>query len=166
MSQTSRRKPRNREINGSSTAARCGCELSVLPGLICSTNSGHANWFFVLAVTDATASPSKRMTGFVVDADTPGISLGKKEINMGQRASDTRMVSFQDVVVPAENVLGSPGEGFKSECQGKRIELIIVAMKAFDITRPLVAAAATGLAQRALEEAVKYAQERKVGSFL
>lgn len=83
--------------------------------LISSTNSGHANWFFVLAVTDAGASPSKRMTGFVVDADTPGISLGKKEINMGQRASDTRMVSFQDVVVPAENVLGTPGDGFKSE---------------------------------------------------
>jgi acyl-CoA dehydrogenase len=55
------------------------------------------------------------MTGFVVDADTPGITLGKKEVNMGQRASDTRMVTFQDVVVPAENVLGSPGDGFKSE---------------------------------------------------
>ncbi|KAI9635702.1 acyl-CoA dehydrogenase/oxidase [Dioszegia hungarica] len=121
----------------------------VINGSKMCTNSGHANWFFVLAVTDAAASPSKRMTGFVVDADTPGITLGKKEVNMGQRASDTRMVTFQDVVVPAENVLGSPGEGFK------------IAMKAFDITRPLVAAAATGLAQRALEEAVKYAQDRK-----
>ncbi|WWC66862.1 uncharacterized protein I206_100769 [Kwoniella pini CBS 10737] len=113
------------------------------------TNAGHANWFFVLAVTDPSASPSKGMTGFVVDADTDGIVLGKKEINMGQRCSDTRMVTFQDVVVPEENVLGKPGEGFK------------IAMKAFDITRPLVAAAAVGLAQRALEEATKYAQERK-----
>nr|XP_018266659.1 acyl-CoA dehydrogenase [Kwoniella dejecticola CBS 10117]OBR88817.1 acyl-CoA dehydrogenase [Kwoniella dejecticola CBS 10117] len=114
-----------------------------------STNAGHANWFFVLAVTDPSAPPSKGMTGFVVDADTEGIVLGKKEINMGQRCSDTRMVTFQDVVVPEENVLGKAGEGFK------------IAMKAFDITRPLVAAAAVGLAQRALEEATKYAQERK-----
>ncbi|OXB38232.1 acyl-CoA dehydrogenase [Cryptococcus neoformans] len=112
------------------------------------TNAGHANWFFVLAITDPKASPSRGMTGFIVDADTEGIILGKKEINMGQRASDTRMVTFQDVAVPEENVLGSPGEGFK------------IAMKAFDITRPLVSAAAVGLAQRALEEATKYAQER------
>lgn len=113
------------------------------------TNSGHANWFFVLAVTDPSASPSKRMTGFVVDADSQGISLGKKEINMGQRCSDTRQVTFQDVSVPAENVLGASGEGFK------------IAMKAFDITRPLVASAAVGLAQRALEEATRYAQQRQ-----
>ena len=79
------------------------------------TNAGHANWFFVLAVTDSSASPSKRMTGFVVDANSEGVTLGKKEINMGQRCSDTRPVMFQDVVIPAENVLGSPGEGFKSE---------------------------------------------------
>jgi len=111
----------------------------------------HECWareLFVLAVTDPTASASKRMTAFVVDGDSEGITLGKKEINMGQRCSDTRMVTFQDVVVPAENVIGSPGEGFK------------IAMATFDITRPLVAAAATGVAQRALEEAVKYAQER------
>lgn len=138
-----------------------GCRLFFPAAADDSTNSGHANWFFVLAVTDAAASPSKRMTGFVVDADTPGITLGKKEVNMGQRASDTRMVTFQDVVVPAENVLGSPGEGFKSESM-VYVALTSVAMKAFDITRPLVAAAATGLAQRALEEAVKYAQDRKV----
>ncbi|KAG8994156.1 hypothetical protein FRB95_006737 [Tulasnella sp. JGI-2019a] len=67
----------------------------------------------------------------------------------GQRCSDTRMVTFEDVEVPEENVLGKPGDGFK------------IAMKAFDITRPLVASAAVGLAQRALEEAMKYAQERK-----
>lgn len=53
------------------------------------------------------------MTGFVVDANTPGIEVGKKEINMGQRCSDTRGITFNDVVVPKENVLGAPGEGFK-----------------------------------------------------
>ncbi|KAG8899847.1 hypothetical protein FRB99_006404, partial [Tulasnella sp. 403] len=113
------------------------------------TNSGHANWFFVLAKTDNSAKPAQSLTGFVVEANTPGIILGKKEINMGQRCSDTRMVTFEDVEVPEENVLGKPGDGFK------------IAMKAFDITRPLIASAAVGLSQRALEEAVKYAQERK-----
>lgn len=74
---------------------------------------------------------------------------GKKEINMGQRCSDTRMITFEDVEVPEENMLGKPGDGFKT------------AMGAFDITRPLVAAGAIGVAQRALTEAAKYAQERK-----
>ncbi|CAE6437510.1 unnamed protein product [Rhizoctonia solani] len=113
------------------------------------TNAGHASWFFVLARTDTSQPASRGMTGFVVDADSPGISLGKKEINMGQRCSDTRMVTFEDVEIPEENVIGTPGEGFK------------IAMKAFDITRPLVASAAVGLAQRALEEATQYAQTRK-----
>ncbi|KAG8735644.1 hypothetical protein FRC10_010333 [Ceratobasidium sp. 414] len=113
------------------------------------TNAGHANWFFVLARTDSSQPASRGMTGFVVEADSDGISLGKKEINMGQRCSDTRMVTFEDVEVPESNVIGAPGEGFK------------IAMKAFDITRPLVAAAAVGLSQRALEEATLYAQTRK-----
>lgn len=68
---------------------------------------------------------------------------------MGQRASDTRGITFEDVVVPKENVLGSEGIGFK------------IAMGAFDKTRPPVAASAVGLAQRALEEALKYSLERK-----
>ncbi|KAI7904617.1 acyl-CoA dehydrogenase/oxidase [Cokeromyces recurvatus] len=113
------------------------------------TNSGHANWFFVLARTDANANTGKAFTGFIVDADTPGISIGRKEINMGQRASDTRGVTFEDVVVPAENVLGAEGDGFK------------IAMNAFDITRPLVASGAIGLARRAMEEATRYSLERK-----
>ncbi|KAJ3303504.1 hypothetical protein HDV03_003781 [Kappamyces sp. JEL0829] len=113
------------------------------------TNGGKANWYFVLAKTDESASAGRAFTGFIVDADSPGITVGKKELNMGQRASDTRGISFVDVEVPEENVLGNVGQGFK------------IAMGAFDITRPLVAAAATGLARRALEEATKYALERK-----
>ena len=140
--------------------ARCGCKLST-SSTDSSTNGGHANWYFILAVTDPAAGPSKRMTGFVVDANTPGIEVGKKEINMGQRCSDTRGITFNDVVVPAENVLGAPGEGFKGKLY--KNELTSVAMKAFDITRPLVASAAVGLAQRSLEEATKYAQQRHVG---
>lgn len=108
------------------------------------TNGGKANWYFVLAKTDNNGPTGKSFTGFIVDADTPGIKVGKKEINMGQRASDTRGITFEDVVVPEENVLGEVGAGFK------------IAMGAFDITRPLVAAGAVGLARRALDEAAKY----------
>ncbi|KAI9322229.1 acyl-CoA dehydrogenase/oxidase [Dichotomocladium elegans] len=113
------------------------------------TNAGHANWFFVLARTETGVSTGKAFTGFIVDGDSPGLIRGRKEINMGQRASDTRGVTFEDVVVPEENVLGSPGQGFK------------IAMNAFDITRPLVAAGAIGLARRAMEESLQYSLERK-----
>ncbi|XP_048777329.1 medium-chain specific acyl-CoA dehydrogenase, mitochondrial-like [Ostrea edulis] len=115
------------------------------------TNGGHANWYFVLARTaeDPKTSAGKAFTGFIVDRDSPGVTVGRKEWNMGQRASDTRGISFEDVVVPAENVLGAEGMGFK------------IAMGAFDKTRPPVAAGAVGLAQRALEEATKYSMERK-----
>ena len=138
------------------------------------TNGGVANFYFVLARTnlDPKCPASKAFTGFIVDADTPGVSPGRKEQNMGQRASDTRGIkkqvdsieeddelllvdmnsigiTFEDVVVPKENVLIGEGAGFK------------VAMGAFDKTRPPVAAGAVGIAQRALDEATKYATERK-----
>lgn len=113
------------------------------------TNGGKANWYFVLAKTNPDERPHKAFSGFIVDADTPGVSFGKKEWNMGQHASDTRGVSFEDVAVPEENMLGKPGDGFK------------IAMGAFDGTRPLVAIGAVGLARRAMEEALSYAMERK-----
>ena len=115
------------------------------------TNGGVANYYFVLARTnpDPKCPTSKAFTGFIVDRDTPGLTPGRKEINMGQRASDTRGITFEDVVVPKENVLIGEGAGFK------------VAMGAFDKTRPPVAAGAVGIAQRALDEATKYATERK-----
>lgn len=112
------------------------------------TNGGVANWYFVLAKTDPGAG-AKGMTGFIVDGDSPGITVGRKEINMGQRCSDTRGITFEDVEVPEENMLGTEGEGFK------------IAMGAFDHTRPPVAIGAVGLARRAMDEAVKYAMERK-----
>jgi len=113
------------------------------------TNGGKANWYFVLARSDMTAPAGRGFTGFVVDANSPGISVGKKEINMGQRASDTRGITFEDVVVPDENRLGDVGQGFK------------IAMGAFDVTRPAVASGAVGLARRALDEAAKYSMERQ-----
>ena len=74
---------------------------------------------------------------------------GKKEMNMGQRCSDTRGLTFENVEVPAENMVGREGDGWK------------LAMAAFDYTRPSVAAAATGLARAAFEHATQYATERR-----
>lgn len=113
------------------------------------TNGGHANWYFVLAKTDPDAKTGQAFSGFIVDRDSPGVSVGRKEWNMGQRASDTRAVNFEDVLVPKENLLGAEGYGFK------------IAMGAFDRTRPPVAAGSIGLAQRAFDEATRYALERK-----
>jgi len=115
------------------------------------TGAGVANWFFVLCRTnpDPKAKTGEAFTAFIVEADSPGIILGRKEWNMGQRASDTRGVTFEDVRVPAKNLLGKVGSGFK------------YAMGAFDKTRPGVASAAVGLGRRALDEAAKYAMERK-----
>ncbi|KAL0852172.1 hypothetical protein ABMA28_000405 [Loxostege sticticalis] len=115
------------------------------------TNGGVANWYFVLARTnpDPKCPAGKAFTGFIVERDWPGVTPGRKEQNMGQRASDTRGITFEDVRIPKENVLIGEGAGFK------------IAMGAFDKTRPPVAAGATGLANRALYEATKYALERK-----
>ncbi|MCC6621355.1 MAG: acyl-CoA dehydrogenase family protein [Deltaproteobacteria bacterium] len=112
------------------------------------TNAAKADWYFVLAYTDP-AQGHRGMTGFVVPRETAGVSVGRKEWNMGQRASDTRQVVFEDVAIPVDNVVGAEGQGFK------------IAMAAFDITRPMVAACAVGLANRACHEAIAYAKERK-----
>jgi acyl-CoA dehydrogenase len=112
------------------------------------TNGSVATWYFVLAYTDKDAG-HKGMTAFVVPADTPGIIVGKKEKNMGQRASDTRGITFEDVVVPATHRLGPEGMGWR------------LAMSAFDHSRPVVASAAVGLARAAMEHAIEYAKERK-----
>ncbi|KAG7176396.1 Medium-chain specific acyl-CoA dehydrogenase-like 1 [Homarus americanus] len=114
------------------------------------TNGGVANWYFLLARTnpDPKCLASKAFTGFIVDGDSPGLTRGRKEVNMGQRCSNTSGFTLEDVVVPKENVLLDEGAGFK------------IAMGAFDRTRPPVAAGAVGLSQRALDEATKYALER------
>lgn len=112
------------------------------------TGAGYADWFFVLAVTDKSAG-YKGMSGFIVPRNLPGVSVGKKERNMGQRASDTRSVTFENVELEASHLLGREGDGFR------------IAMKAFDHTRPLVAAAAVGLARAAFEYSMDYARERK-----
>ncbi|HPG27554.1 MAG: acyl-CoA dehydrogenase family protein [Spirochaetaceae bacterium] len=112
------------------------------------TNGGHADLYTVFATLDRSAR-HKGMCAFVVPRGTPGLSPGKKEDKMGQRASDTTLVHFDDVRVPASQRLGAEGEGFK------------IAMATLDRARPQVAALAVGIARRALEESLAYSQERK-----
>ena len=111
------------------------------------TNGGVAGVFSVLART----APGKHdgLTFFVVDRDSPGLTVGKKEDKLGQRGSNTTQVILNDVFVPDTHVLGKPGEGFS------------IAMKDFDMSRPAVAAQAIGIAQGAFNEMVKYAAERE-----
>lgn len=111
------------------------------------TGAKYAKWFYVLAMTDAAAG-HKGLTGFVVPADAAGVTVQKKEDMMGQRASSTHQVTFEEVKIPASNLLGAEGEGFK------------ISMKAFDKTRPGVAAGATGIIRASMENAKQYAMER------
>jgi acyl-CoA dehydrogenase len=112
------------------------------------TNGGVASFYTVFAREEG-SQRHKGITCFVVDRDAPGVSVGKKENKMGQRASNTTDVIFEDVKLGKKNVVGPEGEGFK------------VAMRTFDRSRPWIAAGASGLIRRALEESRKYALERK-----
>jgi len=136
------------DVQGIKTTARkVGDDWVINGSKMWITNAGVADWYFVLAYTDKEQG-TRGMTGFLVPRSTPGITVGKKEQNMGQRASDTRGLTFEEVVVPKKNVLGEPGKGWK------------IAMAAFDHTRPMVASAAVGLARSAMEHAINYAKER------
>jgi len=113
------------------------------------TNGGEAEIYTVFALTDPDKGGARGMSAFIVEKGYEGFSFGKKEDKMGIRASATRELIFQDCKVPAKNLLGKEGRGFK------------IAMDTFDKSRPGVAAQAVGIAQGALEEAVKYAKQRK-----
>ena len=111
------------------------------------TNGGDAETYVVIAMTDKTKG-ARGASAFIVEKGTPGFTFGKKEDKFGIRASSTRELIFTDCKIPAENLLSREGMGF------------IVTMKTFDMSRPGVAAQALGIAQGALELAVKYAKER------
>lgn len=112
------------------------------------TNASMASWYVVFATTDA-SQRHKTIMAFVVDRDTPGLSIGRKEDKMGQRASDTATVILEDVKVHKSQVLAPAGKGFK------------LAMETFDRTRPDIGAGACGLMRRAMDESVRYALDRK-----
>ena len=130
------------------TAKRHGDDYVLNGSKMWITNGGVANWYFVLAYTDASQG-YRGMSVFIVPRELPGVVVGKKENNMGQRCSDTRSVTFEGVKVPAANRLGEEGSGWK------------VAMTAFDHSRPVVSAGAVGLARAAYQHAVRYAKERE-----
>jgi acyl-CoA dehydrogenase len=120
----------------------------VLNGTKCFiTNGSYATQFAVFASTDKSLG-HRGLSVFVVPRDLPGVSTGKKEDKLGQRASDTADVIFEDVVVPKENLLWNEGDGFK------------IAMMTLDRTRPGVSAAAVGVARAAYEYALEYSKER------
>ncbi|MBK7057791.1 MAG: acyl-CoA dehydrogenase family protein, partial [Leptospiraceae bacterium] len=129
------------------TATRVGDEYVINGSKMWITNAGVADWFFVLTKTDPAAG-HKGMTGFIVESKTPGVIIGKKEKNMGQRCSDTRAVTFEDVKIHKSQIVGNEGDGFK------------IAMGAFDHTRPGVAIGAVGVARAAMEHAIRYANTR------
>lgn len=112
------------------------------------TNAGHASFFTGFGTMDP-ALRHKGITGFVVAADAPGVSTGRKEDKLGQRASDTRDVIFDEVFLTDDQILGEPGNGFS------------IAMETFDRSRPMIAALAAGLIRRCAEESKAYALERK-----
>lgn len=112
------------------------------------TNGGVANFYTVFATFDP-AMKHKGIACFVVDANTPGVKAGRKENKLGQRASNTTDVIFEDCKIPKSALLGPEDGGFK------------VAMKTFDRSRPWIAATAAGVIRRSLEESRAYALERK-----
>ncbi len=120
----------------------------VLNGTKCFiTNGNVADTFVVMAMTDKSKG-NRGISAFIVEKDFPGFSTGKHEKKMGIRGSSTCDLIFEDCVVPKENLLGKEGQGFK------------IAMMTLDGGRIGIASQALGLAEGAIQEAVKYTQER------
>jgi acyl-CoA dehydrogenase len=111
------------------------------------TNAGEAAWLVVFASTDREAG-HRGLSAFVVPADSSGVVVEQHLDKLGQRATDTSALAFQDVRVPAANRLGEEGEGFK------------IAMRTLDLTRPGTAAGAVGVARAAFDYAVEYSKSR------
>jgi acyl-CoA dehydrogenase len=113
------------------------------------TNANKADLFTVMARTDPDTPGPKGVSAFVVERDTPGVSVGVPEKKMGQQGAHICDVIFEDARVPVENIIGKEGEGFK------------VAMSVLDKGRLHISAVATGVSKRLIREMVNYALERK-----
>jgi alkylation response protein AidB-like acyl-CoA dehydrogenase len=112
------------------------------------TNAGVAHLYTVFAKTDPAAGHSG-ISAFVVEADTPGFEVGRIEPKMGIKGSTTGEIFFNDLRIPADNLLGDEGEGFK------------IAMRILDRSRPGIGAQGLGLAQGATDYALEYAKDRE-----
>jgi acyl-CoA dehydrogenase len=129
------------------TAERRGDEYVLNGSKMFITNAGHADWSVVFASTDRSKG-HKGLSAFVVPMDADGVTIEKHLDKMGQRATDTSAFALNEVKIPAANLLGAEGDGFK------------IAMQTLDLTRPGTAAGAVGVAQAAYEYSVGYARER------
>jgi acyl-CoA dehydrogenase len=129
------------------TAVRDGDEYVINGSKMFITNAGHAAWTVVFGSTDKSKG-HRGLSAFVVPMDLEGVTIEKHLDKMGQRATDTSAIAFQDVRVPVENRLGEEGEGFK------------IAMRTLDHTRPGTAAGAVGVARAAYEYSIEYSRER------
>lgn len=137
------------DVAGLSTTARLEGDHYVLNGSKCFiTNGGYADQFTVFATLDK-GKRHKGITCFVVEGKPPGLSVGKHENKMGQRASNTVSLTFEDVRVPVANRIGEEGEGFR------------IAMETLDNSRPTTAAFAVGIARAALEHSLEYSSQRQ-----
>ncbi|MFC0297471.1 acyl-CoA dehydrogenase [Geobacillus jurassicus] len=129
-------------------AVRCGDRYVLNGSKIFITNGGEADTYIVFARTNPEETGSRGISAFIVEKGTPGMSIGKDEKKMGLHGSRTVTITFEDAEVPAENLLGQEGEGFK------------IAMANLDVGRIGIAAQALGIAEAAVEHAVVYAKER------
>ncbi|MDR3593113.1 MAG: acyl-CoA dehydrogenase, partial [Negativicutes bacterium] len=132
---------------GSTIAVKDGDSYVLNGSKVFNTNGGEAEIEVIFAATDKAAG-LKGLSAFIVEKDTPGFTFGKKEVKMGIRSSVQRELIFENCRVPAANMLGKEGEGFK------------IAMTTLDGGRIGVAAQSVGIAQGALEAAIKYSKER------
>jgi acyl-CoA dehydrogenase len=136
------------DVSGMKTRAVKKGDKYVISGSKCFiTNGSHASWYTVYAKTDPDAG-HRGISAFVVDRDLDGVSVDKKEDKLGQRASNTATISFDEVEIPAGNLIGEENKGFK------------LAMMTLDRTRPGVSALAVGIARAAFEFASEYSKER------
>lgn len=129
------------------TAKRDGDHYILNGSKIFITNGGIADIYVVFALTDPD-SKQRGTSAFIVESDTLGFSVGKKESKLGIRSSPTTEIIFEDCRIPVENLLGEEGQGFK------------IAMQTLDGGRNGIAAQAVGIAQSALDASVEYARER------
>ncbi|NLX41208.1 MAG: acyl-CoA dehydrogenase [Bacteroidales bacterium] len=130
------------------TAVLDGDEWVLNGNKIFITNAGQAELYLIIAMTDKSQG-NRGISAFLVEASTPGFSVGKQELKMGIRGSSTAELIFDNCRIPKENLLGQVGRGFR------------IAMKTLDGGRIGIAAQALGIAQGALDETVKYTKERK-----
>jgi len=131
------------------TAVKDGNEYVLNGSKAFTTNGDSCDLTVTYAKTDPEAPSGKGISAFIIEKGTPGFNVGKHEDKLGIRCSDCVSYSFEDCRVPAENLLGEEGEGFK------------IALATLDIGRLGIAAQAVGIAQACLDESVAYSKERE-----